>query len=462
MKTIRVLICAMLVLALLTAPALAFDGLKKGDGGNDVQMLQLRLNELGYSVGKADADYGNKTVKAVERFQSDHGLETTGAVDQATWDALYDEHVIVVRDGYRADVALTAPFTAIKDDPESPQTAWLWLDDLNCAGDLIFSDSMDRLVSNVLDYMEHTRYAEAANTIKASNYDAHSETLEINGHPAALIQGTFEFNNGGKLVDHFLWGAIQLTDEGDRKATLRFNTAFSLAPRQESLLTLDRFREMLERVTLLESPASAPAEPDPILGDWYIQDGTDSITLHIHEDGTYTADFESTDNPAQGTWKADGDIYAMDDGTIKMTFDGETLVVGETGSDNPDVFGRERVEPPKLPAVTDATEADYLGEWKASGLYMCDQWGMPVDDDNMLVGEDNVTVTVTPGSLQLSGLLKNDESYDTLIEEGGLSLGDGSEESTFSNGKMQLLEDGSAEIYVPGMNGFICLTLERA
>ena len=88
MKTIRVLICAVLALALLTSSALAFDGLKKGDRGNDVQMLQLRLNELGYSVGKADADYGNKTVKAVESFQSDHGLEATGAVDQATWEAL--------------------------------------------------------------------------------------------------------------------------------------------------------------------------------------------------------------------------------------------------------------------------------------------------------------------------------------------------------------------------------------
>ena len=459
MKTIRGLICALLALALLTTSALAFDGLKKGDKGSEVQMLQLRLNALGYSVGTADADYGNKTVKAVESFQNDHGLEATGAVDQATWDALYDEHVTVVREGYSADVALTAPFTVIKDDPDNPQTAWMWLDDLSCAADLIFFDSMDNLVGGVLTYLENSRYADVADSLKAENYDAHSEALEINGHSAALIEESFDFsNNGSKLTDHFLWGAIELADAGGQKVILRFNTAFTLGAKQESLLTLDSIREMLERATFPDSPASAQSEADPILGDWYIQDGTDSITLHIFADGTYSADFDGLD-PAQGTWKADGDGYVMDNGPLKMTVDGDTLTLGEDGSDSPDIFGRERIEAPTLAAVTDATEADYLGEWKVSGVFLCDQKGMPIDDDNLL--EENATVTVAPGSLTLSGLFNDDETYDTHIAEGGLTLSNSNGEGMFINGVMQLLEDGSAEIYIPGLD-FMCLTLERA
>ena len=463
MKTIRGLICVMLALALLTASALAFDWLRKGDRNSDVQMLQLRLNALGYSVGTADADYGNKTVKAVERFQSDHGLETTGAVDQATWDALYDERVTVVREGYSADVALTAPFTVIKDDPDNPQTAWMWLDDLSCAADLIFSHTMDGLVDQVLEYLENTRYADAVKNLNAENYDAHSETLEINGRTAALIEETFDFtNNGSKLTDHFLWGAIELADADGRKATLRFNTSFTMGANQESLLTLDSIRGMLERATLSGAPAAAQAAPetgaDPILGDWYIQDGTDSITLHILADGTYTADFKGLD-PAQGTWKADGDGYLMDNGPLKMTVDGDMLALGEEESDDPDIFGRERIEAPTLPAVTDAAEADYLGEWKVSGVFLCDGEGMPIDDDNLL--EEDATVTVTPGGLVLAGLFNDDENYETRVVAGALTLSNSSGEGMFINGVMQLLEDGSAEIYTPGLD-FICLTLEKA
>ena len=559
MKTIRVLICAVLALALLTSSALAFDGLKKGDRGNDVQMLQLRLNELGYSVGKADADYGNKTVKAVESFQSDHGLEATGAVDQATWDALYDEHVVITREGYSADVALTAPFTVIKDDPDSAQTAWMWLDDVSCAADLIFYDNMDNLVSDVSDYLENTRYADAVTKYSASDYEIEKETFEIDGKPAALIMTTFNYKNSGKAVDYFLWGTIELADEGDRKAMVRFNTAYALKPKQESLLTLENIREMLERVTLVDSPAPAQAEPDPILGDWfiqdgtdgititfsedgtyssefkgmitkasgtwtgdgksyemdggkvrmvldgdsltldygdetsvygrehvvagaeapaeaepeaepdpilgdwYIQDGTDSITMHFYEDGTYSADFEGFDDPAKGTWYADGDGYAMDGGILLMTLDGENMRLGEPNSDDVDIYGRERVEPTTLPAVTGATEEDFLGEWKATGFFMCNAQGMPMFDDNFLEGNETETkVTVSSGSLLLTGLFKYDESYDARIVEDGLLLGDGGEKSTFSYGLMQLLEDGTAEIYLPGVNDYVCLVLERA
>ena len=84
-------------------------------------------------------------------------------------------------------------------------------------------------------------------------------------------------------------------------------------------------------------------------------------------------------------------------------------------------------------------------------------------DDNFLEGNETETkVTVSSGSLLLTGLFKYDESYDARIVEDGLLLGDGGEKSTFSYGLMQLLEDGTAEIYLPGVNDYVCLVLERA
>lgn len=65
--------------------------LQKGSKGDGVIKLQNRLNELGYSVGKADGDYGNKTKAAVEQFQADNGLEKTGIADEKTQKALYLE-----------------------------------------------------------------------------------------------------------------------------------------------------------------------------------------------------------------------------------------------------------------------------------------------------------------------------------------------------------------------------------
>lgn len=65
--------------------------LQKGSKGDAVVKLQNRLNELGYSVGKADGDFGNKTKMAIEQFQSNNGLEVTGIADEKTQEILYSE-----------------------------------------------------------------------------------------------------------------------------------------------------------------------------------------------------------------------------------------------------------------------------------------------------------------------------------------------------------------------------------
>lgn len=68
--------------------------LQKGSKGDEVIKLQNRLNELGYSVGRADGDFGNKTKTAIEQFQKDNGLEVTGIADAKTQELLFSDKVI--------------------------------------------------------------------------------------------------------------------------------------------------------------------------------------------------------------------------------------------------------------------------------------------------------------------------------------------------------------------------------
>ena len=68
--------------------------LQKGSKGDEVVALQNRLNELGYSVGKADGDFGNKTKSAIEQFQSDNGLDVTGTADEKTLELLYSDDAV--------------------------------------------------------------------------------------------------------------------------------------------------------------------------------------------------------------------------------------------------------------------------------------------------------------------------------------------------------------------------------
>ena len=63
--------------------------LKLHDKGADVEHLQKRLNDLGYTdaAGKklaTDRDFGNHTREAVEQFQRENGLKATGVADKET------------------------------------------------------------------------------------------------------------------------------------------------------------------------------------------------------------------------------------------------------------------------------------------------------------------------------------------------------------------------------------------
>lgn len=88
---IATLVCLICLQAFM--PCFAFEELSKGSNGDAVVELQNRLNELGYSVGTADGDFGGKTKAAVEQFQSENGLAVTGIVDSDTYNALFSTPV---------------------------------------------------------------------------------------------------------------------------------------------------------------------------------------------------------------------------------------------------------------------------------------------------------------------------------------------------------------------------------
>lgn len=62
--------------------------LKKGMKGDAVKELQNGLIIRGYSLGKADGDFGAKTETAVKAFQKDCGLTMDGVVGKNTYKAL--------------------------------------------------------------------------------------------------------------------------------------------------------------------------------------------------------------------------------------------------------------------------------------------------------------------------------------------------------------------------------------
>ncbi len=95
-RTTRIFCLALALLLTLTVPALAFEELSKGSKGEAVVELQNKLNELGYSVGTADGDFGGKTEKAIRQFQKDKGLEETGILDEETYNALFETGIEMI------------------------------------------------------------------------------------------------------------------------------------------------------------------------------------------------------------------------------------------------------------------------------------------------------------------------------------------------------------------------------
>ena len=85
-KWVQHIIAFVLVIAMLlpmTTPVRAEAATyQKGSRGNQVRFLQQNLEFLGFSAGKADGSFGNKTQKAVMELQKTLYFEQTGIVDE--------------------------------------------------------------------------------------------------------------------------------------------------------------------------------------------------------------------------------------------------------------------------------------------------------------------------------------------------------------------------------------------
>jgi len=92
-------------------PRLVLDPLERGDNGDEVVKLQEYLNEIGFSVGTADGDYGRRTERAVTSFQMVSGLVQTGDLNQPTIDALngYSYDGLVLEAGADGPKVLATP-----------------------------------------------------------------------------------------------------------------------------------------------------------------------------------------------------------------------------------------------------------------------------------------------------------------------------------------------------------------
>lgn len=61
--------------------------LRKGDRNEYVRSWQTLLNANGYACGSADGIFGDKTEKAIIKWQQDHGMEA-GYIGQRTWETI--------------------------------------------------------------------------------------------------------------------------------------------------------------------------------------------------------------------------------------------------------------------------------------------------------------------------------------------------------------------------------------
>jgi surface antigen len=72
----------------IRVPGQVPDGIGRGDHGGEVRDLQNRLIELGHKKLEVDGEFGEKTEKAVETFQSRNDLSKTGVANTKTLKAI--------------------------------------------------------------------------------------------------------------------------------------------------------------------------------------------------------------------------------------------------------------------------------------------------------------------------------------------------------------------------------------
>jgi spermidine/putrescine transport system substrate-binding protein len=100
--------------------------LRPQDTGPEVAALQERLKALGFSVGRADGQFGDVTLAAVLAFQRSQGLQTDGVVGRFTWDALENPKPIVSRSPNTRGAQSGAPSDAAQHAPRGAASGGKW------------------------------------------------------------------------------------------------------------------------------------------------------------------------------------------------------------------------------------------------------------------------------------------------------------------------------------------------
>ena len=191
----------------------------------------------------------------------------------------------------------------------------------------------------------------------------------------------------------------------------------------------------------------AVAETADITGEWYGSVFGMSMTLTLHEDGTYTMSMAG-EEAEPGTWSFDGTTLTLDEGSegeSSFAYDGESLSASMEGMDF--VFTREPIatfEP--APARTDAALEEFSGSWNATTIGIMGMYLSPdVIGAGISLDIDGTTVVMT--------IIQEDSEPEAVTVEatfadGVLTVADPTsteESSTFWT--LSLLEDGTMSMF---------------
>ena len=138
--------------------------LKSGSSGKLVKEMQTRLAELGYYEGPISGNFQKYTVRAVKAIQTQNGLESTGVVDEMTWNVIFNDMHAVLPDATPKPTPSPSPIPfAITVDVQNQITTVYGRDDKGdytvVVRQMLCSTGMKATPSDVGDWVLNGRHA---------------------------------------------------------------------------------------------------------------------------------------------------------------------------------------------------------------------------------------------------------------------------------------------------------------